>query len=318
MLDPVAFGKDMGALIRSAVKPLEEKIASLEKQLADAQKAPGPAGKDGAPGEAGKDGVDGVGIASASINADGELELELSDGTRENLGRVVGKDGADGRDGADGVNGKDAEPAEIDHDDVVKALKADPEFMREIVTDYLKDNPPPAGKDGRDGVDGRDGKDGEKGADGKDGTGATGAMIDKGGELIITLSDGTLQRCGVVVGKDGENGRDGADLSDVEFEYDGERGITVKAKGGQVVKTYQMPVIIDKGYWRDGCAAEAGDTYTHDGSLWIARKATTARPSTQAKDEWRLAARKGRDGKPGRDGVVKESRPIDLRGNDGD
>ena len=53
---------------------------------------------------------DAVGIASAAINENGELVLTYSDGTEQNLGVVVGKDGADGVngvDGKDGVNGKD-------------------------------------------------------------------------------------------------------------------------------------------------------------------------------------------------------------------
>ena len=51
-----------------------------------------------------------VGIASAEINDNRELVLVYSDGTEQNLGVVVGKDGADGVDGVDGkdgVNGQD-------------------------------------------------------------------------------------------------------------------------------------------------------------------------------------------------------------------
>ena len=53
---------------------------------------------------------DAVGIESAQINENGELVLTYSDGTEQNLGVVVGKDGADGTngtDGKDGVDGKD-------------------------------------------------------------------------------------------------------------------------------------------------------------------------------------------------------------------
>lgn len=264
-LDPVAFGKDMGDLVRSAVQPLKDKIAHLEKQLDEIQRTPGPQGE-------------------------------------------PGKDGKDGKDGAD------ADPIEISQDDVLRALKSDPDFLREIVADYLKENPPKPGKDGRDGKDGIDGQKGADGKDGADGIGATGAMIDANGELIITLSNGTLQRCGVVVGRDGSPGRDGADLSDVDFEYDGERGITVKAKGGQVVRRYEMPVVIDKGYWRDGLSAKAGDAYTHDGSLWIALRETSTKPGVGSKSDWRLAVRKGRDGKPGKDGRLIEDKPVSVGG----
>lgn len=70
-----------------------------------------------------------VGIKKAYINDDGELVLVYTDGERDNLGTVVGKDGEDGKDGHDGSDGKD-------------------------------------GADGKDGEDGKDGLDGEKGADG--------------------------------------------------------------------------------------------------------------------------------------------------------
>lgn len=190
--------------------------------------------------------------------------------------------------GPKGDKGKDADPVEITHDDILTAIKSDPVMMRDVVTEYLKANPP---------------------APGKDGVNLAGAMIDKNGELIVTLSNGELQRCGVVVGKDG------ADLSDVEFDYDGERTIEVRAKGGTVVKRYTMPVVIDKGYWRDGCSAEKGDAYTHDGNWWIALKSTTAKPSAQAKDDWRMGARKGRDGRDGK--APPQSGPVTLKDDKG-
>lgn len=54
-------------------------------------------------------------IESAYINDLGELILAYSDGTEDNLGRVVGedgKDGAAGKDGADGADGRDGEKGE--------------------------------------------------------------------------------------------------------------------------------------------------------------------------------------------------------------
>ena len=48
---------------------------------------------------------DAVGIQSAEINENGELVLIYSDGSEQNLGVVVGKDGVDGTNGADGKDG---------------------------------------------------------------------------------------------------------------------------------------------------------------------------------------------------------------------
>ena len=53
------------------------------------------------------DGALSNGIVNAEINSDGELVITYQDGTKQNLGVVVGKDGADGKDGEDGKDGKD-------------------------------------------------------------------------------------------------------------------------------------------------------------------------------------------------------------------
>ena len=49
------------------------------------------------------------------------------------------------------------------------------------------------------------------GKDGKDGIGITEALINKDGELIIVLSNGTTKNLGNVIGKDGVDGKDGED-----------------------------------------------------------------------------------------------------------
>lgn len=123
----------------------------------------------------------------------------------------------------------------------------------------------------------------------KDGAGAAGAMIDRDGNLILTMTNGEVKNLGPVVGKNG------ADLSEVTFEYDGERTLTIKGKGGEITK--RLPIPMDKGYYRDGMGpCEKGDIVTHDGTAWIALKDTNTRPGPDAKEDWRLFARKGRDG----------------------
>lgn len=47
-------------------------------------------------------GTEATGIRKAEINDDGELVITYTDGSRDNLGVVVGKDGTDGKDGAGG------------------------------------------------------------------------------------------------------------------------------------------------------------------------------------------------------------------------
>lgn len=111
-------------------------------------------------------------ISSTAINTNGELIITYSDGSEDNLGVVVGKDGADGEDGKDGVDGKDG----IDGQN---------------------------GVDGKDGADGKDGIDGKDGADGKDGKdGANGSLSIEGSESAIAhatsyaLGSSVLVFCG--------------------------------------------------------------------------------------------------------------------------
>lgn len=123
----------------------------------------------------------------------------------------------------------------------------------------------------------------------KSGVGMAGAFIDRDGVLQLTLTNGEVKGLGVVVGKDG------ADFTDTTFEYDGERGLIIRGKGGEITK--RLPIPMDRGYYRDGMPPiEKGDVVTHDGNAWIALRNTKERPSHEAKDDWRLMVRKGRDG----------------------
>lgn len=257
MIDLEQFGKQMGALVKEAVAPLEARIKELE-------------------------------IALESVD-----NLDVSEVVTEVLSR-----------------------------DELKTL-VDLQTAESVVT-YFAEHPVQHGKDGQDGKDGLDGKDGQNGRDGenglhgkdgsngKDGVGLAGAVINRSGELIITKTNGEAICLGPVVGKDGEKGNDGADFSDVEFDYDGERGLIIRGKGGEIVK--RLPIPIDRGYWRQGMKAEKSDVYTEDGSAWIALKDTTTKPNRESGD-WRMLVRKGRDGEQGPAGKeYVPPQPVKLHG----
>lgn len=147
------------------------------------------------------------------------------------------------------------------------------------------------------------------GNDGADGVGMAGTLIDRDGNLVVTMTNGDTKNLGPVVGKDGEPGKPGADgvgFDDLEATYDGEKTVKLKFVKGERVKefSFALPVVIDRGVYREGNEYKAGDAVTWGGSLWIAQKDTNAKPD--ASDEWRLSVKRGRDGK---DGVVKEAKP---------
>lgn len=209
----------------------------------------------------------------------------------------------------------EAPPVEIDVADVVKELLAN-DGIRHIVgmevAAYMAENPPPAGRDGKDG---ERGPQGEKGDPGQDGAGIADLLIDRDGNLVATFTDGRMKSLGVVVGKDGAPGRDGADFSDVSIDYDGERAITIKGRGGEIVK--RVPVPLWRGYWSPGVVAEKGDILTHNGTAYIAIVDNPkCEPGVGKYDhEWKVFARKGRDGRDGRNGIDKTA-PVKVKRDD--
>ena len=208
-----------------------------------------------------------------------------------------------GEQGPQGERGADAEPVEVS--EVVSELLVSPELKTVVdllVAESIEALPKPQdGKDGEQGPQGERGADGTKGEPGADGVGLAGALIDREGSLVVTLTNGEAKSLGAIVGRDGANGKDGADFSEVEFDYDGERGLIIRGKGGEIVK--RLPIPIDRGYWSEGKAFEHGDVTTHDGTVFIALRDTKAKPCKENAEDWRIMCRKGRDGKDGRNGV---------------
>lgn len=101
-------------------------------------------------------------------------------------------------------------------------------------------------------------------------------------------------------GEDGQDGRDGADglgFDNMEVLHDGERGFTLRfSRGEQIVeRSFSIPVVLDRGVFKSDAAYQKGDAVTWGGSMWIAQKDTSAKPETG--DDWRLAVKRGRDGK---------------------
>lgn len=169
------------------------------------------------------------------------------------------------------------------------------------------------GIDGKDGANGKDGVDGKNGVDGKDGVGVSNAVIDRDGNLVLQTFDGKAIRLGRVVGSDGERGIDGRDGNDGADGKDGRDGLGFESLSGAyvddkgLVLTFRLgndvreivtdiPVMRHLGFWSQGVAAKAGNTITHNGSLWIARSDTKQEPDYKSHD-WALAARKGADGR---------------------
>lgn len=172
----------------------------------------------------------------------------------------------------------------------------------------------PAGPAGSKGLDGAPGRDGVNGLDGKDG--APGPQGERGpqGEKGEPGRDGRDGQPGVpgqpgakgldglngTDGRDGINGKDGLGFDDLDAVYDEHGRLSLRFMRGDVVKTFRVPGMVDRGVYADGESYEKGDAVTWGGSLFIAQCATTTRP--ESGPDWRLAVKRGREGREGKAG----------------
>ncbi len=233
--------------------------------------------------------------------------------------------------GEKGEPGRDADPVDLEAlaDAVVAKLLASDRLATlsdlaatKAVADHFEANPVQNGRDGKDGDPGPRGEKGEPGArgeDGRDGVGLADALIDRDGALVLTMTDGRAKTLGRVVGQDGASGADGRDglsMADVAREYDpAAHEIVERWTVAGVAKELRYPAggIRPGGFWREGMKCHAAQAITHDGALWIAKRDTAAKPCLENKDDWQLAARKGRDGRDGKDGKPPPG-PVKLGG----
>lgn len=168
----------------------------------------------------------------------------------------------------------------------------------------------------------------------RDGVGLAGAVINRDGELVLTLSDGSTKELGIVVGRDADqgallkfiessiaalpkpkDGRDGLGFDDLTMVEDGDRAMVFRFARGEVVKEFRhaLPVQLDRGVWKDGAYLK-GDGVTWGGSFWIAQEDTADKPETSK--AWRLAVKRGRDGKDGKTGPKGDTGPQGPSGVD--
>ena len=106
-----------------------------------------------------------------------------------------------------------------------------------------------------------------------------------------------------------KDGKDALPVEDIEIKQEG-RLVTIKL--GTVERTIKLDTVLDQGVWRDG-DYEKGDAVTYGGSLWIAQVDDPKDAPGTSKD-WRLAVKKGRDGRDLRDtaSIADKSKGVKL------
>jgi ketosteroid isomerase-like protein len=269
-----SVGPDLKTYVAKEAVGIHQWLGKHDNALAALEQRAPETGPQGDPGVNGKD-ADAAAITATVLETVLAKVAEIP----------VPKDGVNGADGRDGIDGKDAD---------VEAIAT---TVTSKVMEVIKAIPVP--KDGAAGVDGRDGK---------DGVGLAGAVIDRSGELVVTLTDGTQKALGPVIGKDGDPGKDGADglgFDDMSVEMaDDGRTIIHRWERGDRQKEarLQLAVVLDRGVFREDSEYKAGDGVTWGGSFWIAQREAKGEKPGEANDAFRLAVKRGRDG---RDGVMK-------------
>ena len=114
-------------------------------------------------------------------------------------------------------------------------------------------------------------------------------------------------------GVKGETGRNASDLTFLQDYVDragsaariktasvttADGGRTLRWAIGETVHEIKTAIVLDAGVWQEGTAYVAGDGVTLGGSFFIAQADTTAKPGKS--DEWRLAVKRGTDGRDAR------------------
>lgn len=323
-----------GRFIRRHLEPIVKRMELIESRALVTERAArdlvvkaGPQGEAGPPGERGEKGLTGERGPAGEMGLRGEKGDPGERGEPGPAGErgekgldgeigpqgEPGPQGERGEPGPPGERGKDAEPIHVK--DVVAELLASEElrtladlYAAEAVAKHFEAHPVQHGRDGKDGERGERGEPGQKGDPGADGVGVAGAVIDRDGELVLTTTKGEAVKLGRVVGQDGAKGADGADgfgFDDLTAEFDGLRTVTLKFTQGERTKSFafEFPVVVDRGYWREGMGVKAGEGVTHAGSWWIAVRDNASKPCRENVEDWRLGARGGRDGKDGRNGI---------------
>lgn len=321
-------------------------------------------GPPGPIGPAGKDGDDGLPGAKGEDADLTPIRAELTNAVSDALGNEVARVSealANVKDGRDGADGKDADPVAVAAllvPEVERAVAmipkaedgkdADPEAIRDIVADEVAKAVGPTilapvlsvlvedtvGKAIADIPVPHDGKDGAPGQDGKDGLGAASALIDRDGNLVMTMTDGSTKSLGVVIGRDGAPGKDGIDglvgkdgrdgLDGVGFDdmqvsiSEDQRTLSIVAERGENRKSWNLPLshVLDRGVYKEGVEYQKGDAVSYAGSLWIAQQDSKDDKPDSGTGSFRLSVKRGRDGKDGKDGAKGEPGPEGKAGKD--
>ncbi len=329
--------------VSSALVTMATRLDAVERAVKEI-----PAGRDGIDGKDGKDGRDGI---DGLHGKDGESIVGPAGPAGKDGESIKGERGEDGI-GFKGDTGDKGEPGPVgpqglpgERGEKGESIQGERGLPGESIKGDKGDVGPTGergipgergekGLDGAPGIKGEAGERGpigEKGMDGQDGRDALELDIlssvdlsksypprtfaQHNGGLIRSfrttdaIVDGDVQKAGwsvIVAG--------GIQSLDI-VQSENLRTFTIAARmfNGEIhAKEFTLPVVLYRSIFREGEEYEAGDSVTFGGSLYICLRDTKSKPADGS--DWRLAAKRGADGKPGIDGKPGER---GLPGKDG-
>jgi hypothetical protein len=269
-----------------------------------------PVPKDGKDGMNGKDGKDGASVEWQRVEA---VIAERVKQVAVDL--PVPKDG---RDGVNGKDGRDVDPAMLEtviEAHVTKAVAALP-VPKDGASVTLDDVQPLVVAEVTKAVAAL--------PKAVDGVGISHALVDRAGELVLTLTDGSTKAVGKVVGADadpaevkrlvieqvdaiprpkdgkdgapGKDGQDGLGIDDSELVLDDAKGYIMRWSNANRVKEQPVAFPVPRGVYKPGVLYHKWAMVTAQGSQWMAEQDTRERPG-EGSTSWRLIVKRGRDGR---------------------
>ncbi len=217
-------------------------ITLTDETVHNAGKVTGDKGNQGDKGDKGDTGATGVGVKSVTVDENGNLIITLTDDTVYNVGKVTGNNGDKGETGAAGIGVKSV--AIDDNGNLIITLTDDTVHNLGKVTGANGDK-------GEQGDKGDKGDKGDAGNNGAAGVGVKDAVVDENGNLIITLTDGTVYNLGNVTGAKGDKGDAGKDGQDGSNGSNGLNGTGIQSAhidaDGNLIITFTDGVVTNLG-----------------------------------------------------------------------
>lgn len=115
--------------------------------------------------------------------------------------------------------------------------------------------------------------------------------------VAISLGTRALEEIRALARIPGPRGADGLGFDDVKFIKVDDRNFMLVFERGKEIKKFPFSIdcMIYRDVFSDGQSYQKGDVVTWGGCMYVAREETTLKPNDGL--SWRLAVKKGRDGR---------------------